>query len=399
MASNQESPTSASLFSDEPRISVRELPYSASAYERLNRSRDEQARRIREIIDDWWLRLPEAARPQIRERFMDSAPAVHLGGFFELYMHEVLRRVCSGVEADIGNDSDHRRRPDLRAMSGDTGFGIEVTAILGDDAVDPKDRARVNQLYDALNARLRNRDFLLKVNLRRSGSETPGKKLVLEIDRWLEPLDPDIEIERLTAVGEMPSRLQLEHRGWVLDLKAMPLQRDLRHRSDLRVIGSRVEGFEIASIEDDDLDTLKPIDDIGPLRRGLSDKAGHGYELREEPFVIASLCAGPFVEEREIEMALMGQHGVSDGLWLSRAGRSSYTRVSAVLTVTELTPGSCALVEPCLWLNPWAQRPLPVDGLPWRRIEFRSDGRPVENPASRTTAEILEVGPRWPLEP
>jgi hypothetical protein len=227
------------------------------------------------MLDSWWLRLPEAARPQIRERFMDSAPAVHLGGFFELYMHEALRRVCSEVEADIGNDDTRCRRPDLRAVSGDTGFGVEVTAILGDDAVDPKDRARVNQLYDALNTRLQNRDFLLEVNLRQSGPETPGKKLVLKVDRWLEPLDPDIEIERRTA-GEMPPRLKLEHRGWVLDLNATPLQKDLRHRSDLRVIGSRVEGFEIASIEDDDLDTLKPMDDIGPLRRGLSDKAGHG---------------------------------------------------------------------------------------------------------------------------
>ncbi len=328
---------------------------------------------------------------------MDSAPAVHLGGFFEIYMHEVLRRVCSGVEVDIGNDSDLCRRPDLRAVSGNTGFSVEVTAILGDDAVDPKDRARVNQLYDALNARLENRDFLVTINLRKPGPQTPGRKLVSEIDRWLAPLDPDIEMER-QAGGGIPRRLQLEHRGWVLDLEATPLQPHLRNSSDLRVIGGRVEGFEIASIGDRELDTLKQMDDIGPLLRGLSDKAGHGYELREEPFVIAALCAGTFVEDMEIEMALMGQPGANDGLWF-RAGEPRYTRVSAVLTVTDLKPGSCALVEPCLWLNPWAQRPLPVDGLPWRRIEFRSDGRPVEIPASRTTAEILGVGPRWPHEP
>jgi len=350
------------------------------------------------MLDAWWLRLPEAARPQIRERFMKSAPAVHLGGFFEIYMHEVLRRICSDVEVDIGNDELRRRRPDIRAVSGDAGFSVEVTAILGDDAVEPKDRARVDQLYDALNARLRNRDFLLSINLRQSGPETPGKKLVAQIDRWLDPLDPDIERKR-QASGERPSQLQLEHRDWVLDLEAIPLQPDLRDRSDLRVIGSRVEGFEIASIDDRDLDTLKRMDDIGPLSRGLSAKAGHGYDLREEPFMIAALCAGPFVEEMEIEMALMGQPGGSEGLWLKKDGSPRYTRVSAVLTVTELTPRSCALVEPCLWLNPWAQRPLPVDLLPWRRIEFRDDGRPVETPARRTTAEILEVGPRWPYEP
>jgi hypothetical protein len=348
------------------------------------------------MLDSWWLQLPEAARPQIRERFMDSAPAVHLGGFFELYMHEILGRVCCEVEVDIGNDDSGRRRPDLRAVTREVGFGVEVTAILGDDAVDPRDRARVNQLYDALNERLRNRDFLLHINLRQIGPETPGKKLTKAMDRWLDPLDPDIEMER-QAAGKASPKFQLEHRGWVLDLEASPLHPHLRDSSDLRVIGSRVEGFEVASVGDSELDTLKQMDDVGPLHRGLSDKAGHGYDLRDEPFVIAALCGGPFVEQMEIEMALLGGPG-EDGLWV-RGGRPRYTRVSAVLTVTELTPESCALVEPCLWLNPWAQRPLAADLLPWRRIEFRGDGHPVETPASRTTAEILEVGPRWPHEP
>jgi hypothetical protein len=151
------------------------------------------------MIDSWWLRLPDAARPQIRERFMDSAPAVHLGGFFEIYMHEVLRRVCPGVEVDIGNDSNRSRRPDLRAVSEGAGFGVEVTAILGDDPVDPKDRARVNQLYDALNAQLPKPRLSRDHQPPEAWPPTPGRKLVSEIDRWLEPLDPDIEMERQAA--------------------------------------------------------------------------------------------------------------------------------------------------------------------------------------------------------
>jgi hypothetical protein len=73
--------------------------------------------------------------------------------------------------------------------------------------------------------------------------------------------------------------------------------------------------------------------------------------------------------------------------------------VSAVLTATELTTRTAALVEPCLWLNPWAQRPLAADLLPWRRIEFRDDGRPVETTATRSSAEILGVAPDWPYDP
>jgi hypothetical protein len=393
MPSGLGSPTPRSLFSDRPRIPSRALPYSTSAYERLDRTDGEAAGKVRETIDRWWLNLPAAARPQVRERFMNPAPAVHLGGFFEIYVHEVLRQVCSEVVVDIGNDDETgQRRPDLRAVSAERAFGVEVTAVLGDDSVDPRDRSRVNHFYDVLNSQLRNRDFLLDVKVRIPGPQMPGAKLAAEIDRWLDPIDPDVELER-QAAGNSPRKYRVKHRGWVVDLVASPLKPDLRGRPDFRVIGNRMEGFEVASVDNDDLDTLKAMDDIGPLLRSLKKKAGHGYELREEPFVIAALCGGVFVEDIDIEMALMG--GPGDGLWVSR-GRPRYGRVSAVLTVTELTPGSSALVEPCLWINPWAKRPLAVDQLPWRRIEFQGDGSRVEIPASRTTAEILGLGPRWP---
>jgi hypothetical protein len=326
---------------------------------------------------------------------MESAPAVHLGGFLELYMHEALRRVCSGVEVDIGNDADNCRRPDMRASLTDSGFGVEATAVLGDDAVDPKDRPRVDRFYDVLNEKLRNRDFLIHVQVRIPGPDTPGARLAAQVDRWLDPLDPDAELARLAAGGR-PSRCRLEYRGWVVDLEASPLNPELRGRPDLRVIGSRTEGFEVASIEHDDLDTLRAMDEVGPLLRSLEKKAGHGYELRDEPFVVAMLCAGLFAEDLEIEMSLLGGAG-EDGLWV-KSGRPRYSRVSAVLTIADLRPETSALVEPTLWLNPWASRPLIADQLPWRRIEFTKEGRATEIPAVRTTAEILGVDPRWPHE-
>ncbi len=384
----------SSLFTDGPRIPSRALLHSASAYERLDRVDGPPARRVREEIDRWWRALPEAARPQVRGRFIDPARAVHLGGFFEIYMHEVLRRVCRTVEVDVGNDNHAgRRRPDLRAGTGEDRFGAEVTAVLGDDAVDPRDRARVDHFYDLLDTRLRNRDFLLDVRVRIPGPQTPGAGLAAEIDRWLDPLDPDLELARLAAGGGAPRR-RFEHRGWLIDLAATPLKPDLRGRGDLRVIGTRTEGFEVASIEDDDLDTLKAMDDVGPLLRSLKKKAGHGYELDGESFVIAVLCAGLFVEDLEIDMALMGGTG-EDGLWM-RGGRPRYGRVSAVLTASDLSPASSALIEPCLWVNPWADAPLRTKHLPWRRVEYRTDGSRIEIPATRTSAEILGLGPSWP---
>jgi hypothetical protein len=395
MSTDGPSRRAESLFSDGPKVSIRQIPYSASAYERLNSRDGEPARRVREMMDRWWLALPPAARPQVRVRFLESAPAVHLGGFFELYMHEVLGRECLGVEADIGNDDDPLHRPDFRALCADSGFSVEATAVLGDDAVDPKDRARVDRFYDLLNEKLRNRDFLLHIKVRIAGPDTPGATVATQVDRWLDPLDPDAELARRAAGGQ-PSQHCLEYRGWVVDLEASPLKPDLRARSDLRVIGSRTEGFEVASVEHPELDTLKEMDEVGPLLRSLKKKAGHGYDLRDEPFVIALLCAGLFAEDLEVEMALMGGPG-DDGLWV-KSGRPRYSRVSAVLTAADLRPETAALVEPTLWINPWASQPLAADQLPWRRIEFPNGGRAIGIPAVRTTAEILGVGGAWPYE-
>lgn len=385
-----------SLFTAAPRVFGRSLTYSASAYERLDRRAGEAPDRVRTVIDQWWARLPDGAKPQVRERFMDPKLAVHLGAFWELYLHESLRRLCSSVEVDIGNDEASIRRPDLRAVSGRQRFQLEATAVLGDDAVDSKERARADQLYDALNLRLRNRDFLLNIELRKVGAGTPGRGLLSRIDRWLDPLDPDVEISR-SAQGAEPPQTIIDFEGWSLDLSATPLRSDLRGRADFGVIGSRVEGSEIFEAGGREIDGWKAIDDVTPLTRSLLAKAAKGYELDDEPFVIAVLCAGPFVEEREIEMALFGQPGQSDGLWVYR-GRPRYSRVSAVLTATELAPASCALVEPCVWHNPWANAPLEGSALPYRQIEIGASGEVIEHPAKRRAAEMLGLSPRWPAE-
>lgn len=387
---------SHSLFTAEPRIPGKRLTYSASAYERLDRKAGEAADRVRAVLDGWWRRLPDAARFQVRERFMDAKLAVHLGAFWEVYLHESFSRICSEVDADIGNDAIAGRRPDLRAVCGGQGFQVEATAILGDDAVDPKARVRADQLYDALNLRLRNRDFLLHIGLRKVGPGTPGRGFLSKIDQWLDPLDPGVEMERKEEDRELPHAV-IAHEGWSLDLTASPLKPELRGRPDFGVIGSRSEGAEIFEAGDREVEGMKEIDDVRPLARGLLAKVARGYELNDEPFVIAVLCAGPFIEEREIEMALFGQPGHLDGLWTYQ-GRPRYTRVSAVLAVMELAPPSCALVEPCLWHNPWAQRPLSAEALPWRQLEIGPKGEFLERPAKETAAEILGLGSHWPAE-
>ena len=115
--------------------------------------------------------------------------------------------------------------------------------------------------------------------------------------------------------------------------------------------------------------------------------------------MIAVLCAGDFIDEHDIAQALFGQieyrlgtsSGRADGdfqpggLWHDGRG-ARYTRVSAVLTASNLTPDAVAAVEPRLWLNPAAAHPIDPSSLPWRRLELDPSGRFVEHPPTMTSA-------------
>jgi hypothetical protein len=372
---------------------------TASAYERLDQSEGQVAHRIRLLMDQWLLRMPPHARGELGNRFRSQDFGAHMGAFWELYVHEVSIRLGFDVTVNIGAHTDQERRPDYALVKADTDFQVEATVALGDDSVDRKDRARVQQLYEAIE-HIENRDFLLTLELRGIGSSTPGRALIRKIDSWLSSLDRDRELARIRSGGD-GSRTLLEHDGWRLGLIVSPIRDDLRGREDFGGIGSIVEGFVTQQRETG----MRKVSEIAPIAKALRDKAGHGYALDGKPFVIAALCAGTFASERHIAQALLGpiEHRVGggggyqgSGLWLNDRCQPQNTRVSAVLTALSLNPGACAVVEPCLWTNPWARRPLCLDTLPWRRNEIRLDGTIETHPARLTAAQVLDLNSSWP---
>jgi hypothetical protein len=127
--------------------------------------------------------------------------------------------------------------------------------------------------------------------------------------------------------------------------------------------------------------------------------------------VIAVLCAGDFIDEHDIAQALFGQieywlgtgSGRADGdfqpggLWHDGGG-ARYTRVSAVLTASNLTPNAVVAVEPRLWLNPAAAHPIDPKLLPWCSFEMDPSGRFVERRAAKSAAELFGLPVRWPVD-
>ncbi len=384
-----------SLFSSGPRSDLGPAPYAISEYHALDRNPHAAAERTRQLLDQWCADLPAAAAAQIRERFADPKDIVHRGAFLELYLHRLGGALGYHVDNDIGNDANGRRRPDMLWRSGDGELYVEATALAGDDVGDPVVNRRLDEIHDAVNA-VDAPAFSVDLDIADHGAGTPSiKKITKAVQRFLDGLDPDELLADLAAGGERP-RFDYATGGWTFSIVADPLQPEHRDYPHHRVLAGRFS----------DADT---IDDFTPLRRKLKKKAGR-YGVLNMPYVLAILCAGTFVEDREINAALMGPlvHWFDttrgqwdsarqrDGAWMGPNG-SINARLSAVLTFPRLSPTAICAVEPTLWINPWATRPL-TDFGPWRRIEFRPTGAHIEHPATATVADILGLPSRWPYE-
>jgi len=394
-----------SLFSAERSPGSRRERWALTDYQRLDQACGAVADEVRRLMDGWYRRLPAHARSEIRQRFRAPASGDHLGAFWEMYLYEAASRLDRDVDLDVGRDHGGRR-PDLLIGGEADGVFFEATVALGDGAVRRNHRARADQLYAAIE-RVHNRNFLLHTELRRVGDATPGRKLVADpVDRWLDTLDPDA-VRRDADAGQAAPEFIIDKDGWLVVIEATGKLVELRGDPEMGVIGSRVEGFDPDA---DGEDLLPKIDDITPLTDALLRKAGHRYELGGRPFVIAVLCAGDFIDEHDIAQALFGQidywRGISTGradgdfqpggLWHDGGG-ARYTRVSAVLTASNLTPNAVAAVEPRLWLNLAAAHPIDPSSLPWRSWEIDSSGRFVERPAAKSAAELFELPVRWPV--
>ncbi|HEX8101260.1 MAG TPA: hypothetical protein VF533_01475 [Solirubrobacteraceae bacterium] len=345
-------------------------------------------------MDEWFSHLHADAQKSIWPRFRSPRRDAHLGAFHELYEHEVaVRGNYDEVDCDIGREDPQHLRPDLLLARAQDRCFVEVTVALGDDVVAPNARRRVHQLYDAID-RIRNRNFLLGVDVRGVGAATPGRNLTGPITAWLNTLDADDEITRVAA-GGAPAARCFSNDGWKAIITATGFKPHLRgHTGGL--IGERIEGFGgythiFEGERRIEVDGPRPLRDDELLGTVLRKKLKHGYETGDTPFILAVLCAGIFVEDRDVAAALIGP----DGVWPDGDGKR-YERLAGVITVANLSPTAVAVVEPTLWTNPNAAHPIATDFFPWRRMEVRADGSVVEHPATRSVADVLGISPGFP---
>jgi hypothetical protein len=381
------------IFDGGTRNNSRPRLHGESRFAFYNRAAGPVFDRIRDCVDRWFERYPDDGHTDLRARLRSDSEDVFNAAFWELYQHETLTAMGFEVEPHPALP-DTPRHPDfLVRQTGGLGFYLEATITTASERDRGSDR-QLGTVYDLLN-NLPTPNFFLHVEVERRGERSPATKSVRRtLVAWLETLDPD-EVE--SAPGGWPAvePLRWVAEGWSLLFRPIPKSRAHRGKAG-RAIGVNMDkpmGF---------------VDTTSGLRSAVREKAGR-YGKLDRPYVIAVLNVDDFANPWDVIDALYGtvsyrfdpsdaEHNPEpfrqlDGPWMSASGPIN-TRVSAVLTATNISPPLVARIAPHLWLNPWAARPL-SDRLAWQTCRVQ-DGILVDDDADAEPFVLLNLPAEWP---
>lgn len=378
------------LFDSGVRVDPSPAEHGEDSFSFMNRVDQPFWERIREELERWFVAYPSEHAADLRGRFRDPSPGQHLGAWWELYLHRLFSRLGFEVEVHpkLPGVPGH---PDFRLVRGDDSFLMEAAATFSGIVDEERHGERENWIMAAID-KAQNPNFFVRLEIERGGLERPSvREIVSPLERWLAGLDPD---EVIAAGQHSYPTLSLDVRDWSLKLTALPRKPAARGRPGrLLGIAPGMSGF---------------VNDVEMLRATLRRKRRR-YGRPDVPIVTAVLLTSPTFDNEDIEQAVLGSLAVQvdpvvpargctvrlrNGFWMP-GSRPRGTRVSAVLTGTNVMLWTAASTWPRIWPNPWATHPLSVK-LPFPNATADQEGVVHYEEVSGTPAALLGLAEDWP---
>jgi hypothetical protein len=349
------------LFDNVVRSDYGRAAYSEPSFSYLNRTARKEFNKIRLVLEDWFSRYPITGQTDLWGRFRSDLDHQHQAAFFELFLYELLIRLGSQISLHPSIEGTTKTPDFLVKPQDENDFYLEATVATNESAKDLAAHARENTVYDALERLVKSPNFFLWISIKGSpNTPPPVKKLATYINDQLTNLDPDKITEHHTLLGiDGLPQWQFEHDGWKIKIRPTPKGPEARDKPGVRPIGMRSSGFHA-------------LDHRTSIRDSIVNKASK-YGKLNLPYVIAVNAVDP-VDTTDVMEALFGKEQYSffisdegdktsepkmtrkpDGAWNSPKG-PQYTRVSAVLIVTQFSTWNIPRTNLCLYHNPWAQK-------------------------------------------
>lgn len=380
------------LFDEIPNGRYEVASFTEPQFTFLNRTPKEEFAKIRDLLEGWFERYPIPEQSEFRSRFRSLNNYHHQAAFFELFLHELLFQLDCKPQLHPSLNKTTKTPDFLVAPLERQSFYLEATLVSGETARETTARARENVVYDVLNRLVKSPDYFLSLSVRGSPeSPPPAKQLANYINRELAVLDYD-HIERLFRLNgdrNMPT-WHFNHDGWVIEIQPIP-KGQLRGNRSIRPIGT------IKS-------EIKAVTPWGPIHDAIIEKGGK-YGTIDFPYVIA-LNAIEQIDTLDIMQALFGEEEIlisenfetrmrlkPNGAWFGPKG-PQYTRVSAALVITQLSPYNIPRAKLTLYHNPWAKNPY-TSVLTQLPQAIQIDGR-IQWVDGKKPTDIFKLPSTWP---
>jgi hypothetical protein len=384
------------LFTNSIRTELRPARNDEPQWAYMNISARPGIAAAREKLEDWFAHYP-SDKLDLQQRFRSSIKHQHRSAFFELYVHELLRR--AGYSVECHPCTTKATRPDFKVnRDGEPVFYLEAVVPRSKDEPDPGALARLNQLTDGLNV-VDSPDFFLWLEHDGYPATTPSVNAVRrQIEHWLTGLDPE-EVRRVLGEHEniraLPT-LSLIVGGMQLTVRPIPRNKERLPHPHHRAVGATIPR------------NATMVDELGAIQTALGNKAKR-YGKLDLPYVVAIGVQDLSVELDSAFMALLGRSFVpqpdgvilrmenrtSDGVWHDGA-RPHMKQVSATLIVFDPSPWNLTSM-PVLIHHPWADRTMSVKDWPLDQyIPDKKAGR-YRYRKGRSIRRFLGVPRKWPI--
>ena len=385
------------LFNVPPSADLSPASYSEPHFAYLARSGRPSFARVRTLVEDWLAAVPKPHRSELASRLRTTEDHHFEAAFFELYLHELCRRLGYHVTCHP-RAGTKGRRPDFFMRSPHTRFLIEAATLSASNR-ERAEESRRSVLIDALNS-LDCPDYFLRIEHVGTLKTPPSlRQLRHDVRRFLANLEYDAVREAVQTGGiESAPAMTFRHGDFRLRLSAIPVGPQHRADSQHMPVGILCPGEAYW------------VDDRTPLREKVREKASRYGRLRR-PLIVAVNAANTHLRHEVVMEALFGSEALrlrwdtggellepeperrADGAWIGPRGPRHRT-VSAVLIVSSLLPWSVAACELVVYHNPWARYPIGVEALPF--AQFVPEGNRLVGRAGKVVREILDLPASWP---
>lgn len=392
----------STLFERIARTEKRRAHRGESQFDYLNLSGRDEAALVRSLLEDWLSRFPAAARSKLRARLRNKNNAVFAAAFFELYLHELLHRHGYDCEPDFPVQGVGGKNVDFKVIPADGSPSFLLEAIVpGLNGPRATAQARIDAIYNVIDAKLHSPNFFVAIDEAEAKPKTaiPVAAICRQIEAQMARLDPALFAAGQRGVPRVSGPLwRANAGGWSVTYSLIPKSPAARGRPGLRPIGSIARNLDHKEL-------------LSTVRAAVKTKASR-YGRPSMPYVvainaIACRWALPSLDVQDGKEALYGSEIIvcsrelpkprldraRDGAFLGPSG-PIYTRVSAVLLVSALTPWSVASQDPVLYHHPWAEYPgeFMLGRLP---SVFRPPTPSLYAPGCDAT-ELFGLPPGWP---